>query len=215
MGRVPVVALGLGSVAGLGAARLAASHYSLMVKDTSAIFVAGPPVVERLGETRTRMELGGHAVQVEAGTVDDAVESEEEAFDRTRRFLSYLPSSVWELPPRARQYRSGGPPRRPSHFDRAERPKTGLQHAADHRFADGQRQFLRNEPRLRPSGHYRFRPPGRLAGRGAGRRSPVRWWCVGGRRIAQNHPFRRSGADVPPTDRSSGRLFRFRGRLHA
>jgi acetyl-CoA carboxylase carboxyltransferase component len=101
MGRVPVVALGLGSVAGLGAARLAASHYSLMVKDTSAIFVAGPPVVERLGETRTRMELGGHEVQVEAGTIDDAVDTEDEAFERTRRFLSYLPSSVWELPPRA------------------------------------------------------------------------------------------------------------------
>ena len=101
MGRVPVVAMGLGSVAGLGAARLAASHYSLMVRDTSAIFVAGPPVVERLGETRTRMELGGHQIQVEAGTVDDAVDSEEEAFERARRFLSYLPSSVWDLPPRA------------------------------------------------------------------------------------------------------------------
>src|SRR5580658_9570060 len=50
MGRVPVVALGLGSVAGLGAARLAASHYSIMVRNTSAVFVAGPPVVERLGE---------------------------------------------------------------------------------------------------------------------------------------------------------------------
>ena len=97
MGRVPVVALGLGSVAGLGAARLAASHYSLMVKDTSAIFVAGPPVVERLGESRTRMQLGGHEVQVEAGTIDDAVDTEEAAFERTRRFLSYLPSSVWEL----------------------------------------------------------------------------------------------------------------------
>jgi acetyl-CoA carboxylase carboxyltransferase component len=47
------------------------------------------------------MELGGHEVQVEAGTIDDAVDTEEEAFERTRRFLSYLPSSVWELPPRA------------------------------------------------------------------------------------------------------------------
>ena len=45
MGLVPVVALGLGSVAGLGAARLAASHYSVMTKETSAMFVAGPPVV--------------------------------------------------------------------------------------------------------------------------------------------------------------------------
>ena len=102
MGRVPVVAMGLGSVAGLGAARLAASHYSIMVKDTSAIFVAGPPVVERLGETRTKKELGGHHVQVTAGTVDDAVDTEAEAFERTRRFLSYLPSSVWDLPPRQR-----------------------------------------------------------------------------------------------------------------
>jgi acetyl-CoA carboxylase carboxyltransferase component len=101
MGRVPVVALGLGSVAGLGAARLAASHYALMVKDTSAVFTAGPPVVERLGEKRTKMELGGHEVQVKAGTVDDAVDTEEEAFERVRRFLSYLPSSVWELPPHA------------------------------------------------------------------------------------------------------------------
>ncbi|HXT81220.1 MAG TPA: carboxyl transferase domain-containing protein [Acetobacteraceae bacterium] len=114
MGRVPVVALGLGSVAGLGAARLAASHYSLMVKDTSAIFVAGPPVVDRLGEKRTKAELGGHAVQVPAGTVDDAVDTEQEAFDRTRRFLSYLPSSVWELPPRGP--RTDDPERRDPHL---------------------------------------------------------------------------------------------------
>ena len=42
------VALGLGS-AGLGAAHLAA-HYSVMIKENSALFVAGPPVVERLGQ---------------------------------------------------------------------------------------------------------------------------------------------------------------------
>ena len=114
MGRVPVVALGLGSVAGLGAARLVASHYSIMVKDTSAVFVAGPPVVERLGERRSKQELGGHQVQVAAGTVDDAVDSEPEAFDRTRRFLSYLPSSVWDLPPRLRSW--DDPKRRDEHL---------------------------------------------------------------------------------------------------
>ena len=42
MATVPRVALGLGSVAGLGAAHLAAAHYSVMVKPTSALFVAGP-----------------------------------------------------------------------------------------------------------------------------------------------------------------------------
>src|SRR5437588_12091534 len=37
MSRVPVVALGLGSVAGLGAARLAASHYSGMAKNSAMV----------------------------------------------------------------------------------------------------------------------------------------------------------------------------------
>ncbi|HTG23392.1 MAG TPA: carboxyl transferase domain-containing protein, partial [Reyranella sp.] len=38
LARVPVVALGLGSVAGLGSARLVTSHYSLMVKGISQMF---------------------------------------------------------------------------------------------------------------------------------------------------------------------------------
>ena len=98
MAKVPVVALGLGSVAGLGAARLAASHYSVMTK-SSAMFVAGPPVVARLGQALDKQELGGWEIQTRSGAVDHAVDTEEEAFACARRFLSYLPSSVWELPP--------------------------------------------------------------------------------------------------------------------
>src|SRR5258708_762919 len=98
MGRVPVVGLGLGSVAGLGAARLAASHYSVMTKN-SAMFVAGPPVVKRLGQDLSKQELGGAEIQTRAGGVGDAVDTEEEAFERAKRFLSYLPSSGYELPP--------------------------------------------------------------------------------------------------------------------
>jgi acetyl-CoA carboxylase carboxyltransferase component len=75
MGLVPVVAMGLGSVAGLGAARLAASHYSFMVKELAAVFVAGPPVVERLGEPRGKQELGGWEIQTGCGAVDHAVET--------------------------------------------------------------------------------------------------------------------------------------------
>jgi acetyl-CoA carboxylase carboxyltransferase component len=100
LGLVPVVALGLGSVAGLGAARMAASHYSVMTKETSAVFVAGPPVVNALGHNLDRFELGGWEIQTRCGAVDHAVDTEEEAFDCTRRFLSYLPSSVYEIAPR-------------------------------------------------------------------------------------------------------------------
>src|SRR5947207_760371 len=100
MGTVPRVALGLGSVAGLGAAHLAAAHYSVMLREKSALFVAGPPVVERLGQKLTKNQLGGWEIQLKVGAVDDAVDTEEEAFARVRRFLSYLPSSIDELPAR-------------------------------------------------------------------------------------------------------------------
>ena len=110
LSRVPCVGLGLGSVAGLGAARLAATHFSIMVKETSAMFVAGPPVVSALGKPITKQELGGWEIQCKAGGVDHAVDSEPEAFAAARRFLSYLPSSVWELP--ARQPSTDDPERR-------------------------------------------------------------------------------------------------------
>ncbi len=97
---VPVVALALGSTAGLGAARVVASHYSVMVKDTSQMFVAGPPVVARIGQHLDKNELGGSHIHTRNGAVDDEAASEEEAFARTRRFLSYLPASVYEVPPR-------------------------------------------------------------------------------------------------------------------
>jgi acetyl-CoA carboxylase carboxyltransferase component len=103
MGTIPRVALGLGSVAGLGAAHLAAAHYSVMIKDKAAMFVAGPPVVERLGQKLTKNELGGWEIQLKAGGVDHAVNTEDEAFACARRFLSYLPSSVDDVPPRGPQ----------------------------------------------------------------------------------------------------------------
>jgi propionyl-CoA carboxylase beta chain len=100
LGRVPVVALGLGPVAGLGAARLVASHYSVMVRGLSQMFTAGPPVVAAAGETVTADQLGGADLHAGTGSVDDVVDSEAEAFARTRRFLSYLPSRAGEAAPR-------------------------------------------------------------------------------------------------------------------
>lgn len=97
---VPVVSMALGSVAGLGAARVATSHYSIMVRNTSQLFIAGPPVVARIGQDLDKNELGGSAIHTRNGVVDDEVASEEQAFERTRLFLSYLPRSVYELPPR-------------------------------------------------------------------------------------------------------------------
>ncbi|PKB14771.1 propionyl-CoA carboxylase beta chain [Novosphingobium kunmingense] len=97
---VPVVALALGPTAGLGAARVVASHYSLMVKGLSQLFAAGPAVVEAIGEPSDKESLGGSIIHTRNGVVDEEVASEAEAFRRARRFLSYLPSHVGQLAPR-------------------------------------------------------------------------------------------------------------------
>lgn len=102
---VPVVALALGPTAGLGAARVVASHYSIMVRGLSQIFAAGPAVVDGLGEgyrgsqdhAQAKEELGGSAIHTRNGVVDDEVESEAEAFARARHFLSFMPEHVGQL----------------------------------------------------------------------------------------------------------------------
>ena len=97
---IPVISLALGPVAGLGAARAVTSHFSIMVEKISQMFVAGPPVVKRVGEDLTKEELGGHKIHSKNGAIDIVVKSEEEAIDTAKEILSYLPSSVYELPPR-------------------------------------------------------------------------------------------------------------------
>ncbi len=97
---VPVVALSLGPTAGLGAARVVASHYSVMVKGLSQLFAAGPAVVEAIGEKSDKESLGGSDIHTRNGVVDEEVGSEEEAFVRARRFLSYLPPCIGKAAPR-------------------------------------------------------------------------------------------------------------------
>jgi len=103
LSEVPVVAAALGPVAGLGAARVAASHFSVMVRGSSQLFVAGPPVVYRaFGREIEKEELGSSEIHTRlSGAVDNEVNTEEEALGQIKRFLSYLPSSVWEVPPLA------------------------------------------------------------------------------------------------------------------
>ena len=99
---VPVVSAALGSVAGLPAVDACLSHFNLMVKGISQVFPGGPPVVKAsLGIDISKEDLGDERSQVyESGVIDNLAETEEEAFEMIRQFLSYLPNSVWEMPPR-------------------------------------------------------------------------------------------------------------------
>ena len=109
----PVVSAGLGAVAGLPAARLAASHLAIMTRATSQVLVGGPALVERaLGEKKSKEELGGAQVHGRSGVVDLVVEAEADVFGAIRRFLSYLPTRAGELAPRAPGADDDGPQRR-------------------------------------------------------------------------------------------------------
>jgi acetyl-CoA carboxylase carboxyltransferase component len=98
---VPVVGIALGACAGLGAVKVAASHFSVMVKGTSQVFAAGPPVVrDGLNLEIDKESLGGAAVHARgSGVVDNEAKSEDDAFLQARRFLSYLPRNVRNRPP--------------------------------------------------------------------------------------------------------------------
>ncbi len=96
----PSVSLALGSVAGIGAARVATSHYSVIVADVAQMMIAGPALVEwaSLGEV-SKEELGHADIHTANGAIDDVVATEDEAFEAAARFLSYLPDNAWERPP--------------------------------------------------------------------------------------------------------------------
>jgi len=97
---VPVINMLLGSVVGIGAAKAVLGHFAVMVRDISQLFVAGPPVVSHaMGYDISKEDLGDWRIHCTNGSVDNLAETEEEAAELVRRFLSYLPSSVHETPP--------------------------------------------------------------------------------------------------------------------
>ncbi len=98
---VPVTAAALGPVSGIGALLLVNSHFSVMVKEKSQVFVGGPPLVQwAFGRKVEKEELGGWRLHAcGSGVVDNVAASEAEALEQIKRFLSYLPTNVWELPP--------------------------------------------------------------------------------------------------------------------
>ena len=99
---VPVASAVMGSVAGLPAINACLSHFNVMVRGTAQLFPGGPPVVKAaLGIDIHKEDLGGAEIHTRhSGVVNNVAENEEDALRQVRRFLSYLPSNVDELPTR-------------------------------------------------------------------------------------------------------------------
>jgi acetyl-CoA/propionyl-CoA carboxylase carboxyl transferase subunit len=101
-GVVPQISAIMGPCAGGAVYSPAITDFTLMVKDTSHMFITGPDVIETVtGEEVSFEELGGAVTHAgTSGVAHFATESEEEALDAVRRLLSYLPSNNVEDPPR-------------------------------------------------------------------------------------------------------------------
>ncbi len=100
LGIAPVVSAAVGAVAGFPAARLAASHFSVMTRETAQVLIGGPALVERaLGEKLSKEELGGSRVHSRSGVVDNVAKDEHDAIEQMKRFLAYLPTNRLALPP--------------------------------------------------------------------------------------------------------------------
>lgn len=98
---IPNLGAVLGPAIGLGAARVVACHFSVMAGDVGALFNAGPKVVAgaTFEEGVTLNDLGGPAVHLTNGTIDNLAANEAECFEQIRTVLSYLPNCGTQAPP--------------------------------------------------------------------------------------------------------------------
>jgi propionyl-CoA carboxylase beta chain len=101
-GVVPQISVIMGPCAGGAVYSPALTDFTVMVKDTSHMFVTGPDVIKAVThEEVTFEELGGATTHNEkSGVAHFAVDSEDVALHVVRDLLSYLPQNNMQAPPR-------------------------------------------------------------------------------------------------------------------
>ncbi|MFD3510174.1 acyl-CoA carboxylase subunit beta [Nocardia sp. NPDC058666] len=98
-GYVPQVSIILGKCAAGSVYGPINTDVLIGTKD-SYMFVTGPDVIKAVnGEDVSAEALGGAEVQAKRGTLHHIADTEQEAFDWARNYLSYMPSSCLEQPP--------------------------------------------------------------------------------------------------------------------
>lgn len=102
-GVIPQISLIMGPVAGGPCYGPALTDFIFMVRDTSSMFIGGPPVVKTLlSEEVTIEELGGAKIHSEiSGVADYVAENDEQCIEKAKELLKLLPSNNEEIPPRA------------------------------------------------------------------------------------------------------------------
>src|SRR6266576_1774196 len=100
-GVIPQISLIMGPCAGGAVYSPAITDFTLMVDQTSHMFITGPDVIKTVtGEEVTFEELGGaQAHSVKSGVAHYQARDEDDCLDFARELLSYLPSNNLDDPP--------------------------------------------------------------------------------------------------------------------
>ena len=100
-GVVPQISLIMGPCAGGAVYSPALTDFTLMVKNTSYMFLTGPAVVKSVtGEVVDQEQLGGASVHAtKSGVAHFAADNEEEALATIKRLLSFIPQNNREEAP--------------------------------------------------------------------------------------------------------------------
>jgi len=101
-GRVPIVAAAFGHGFGGPTFRAIISDFCPVVRDQTYLGISGPPMVRAgTGEELTTDEIGGtDVIASQLGIADHVAAHDTDCLDSIGSYLSYLPSSCWELPER-------------------------------------------------------------------------------------------------------------------
>src|SRR3989440_12903982 len=100
-GVVPQISLIMGPCAGGAVYSPALTDFTLMVDQTSHMFITGPDVIKTVtGEEVSFEDLGGaHAHNVKSGVAHYQARNEDDCLEFARELLSYLPSNNMDDPP--------------------------------------------------------------------------------------------------------------------
>ena len=212
---VPVVCAALGPVAGFPAARLVASHFSLMTRETAQVLTGGPALVERaIGAQRDqgRARRRGRCTS-RAASWTTSPRTRPTPSARSARSSPTCRRSVDALAPVAACDDPAVARRRGAALDHPARAAPRLQDPPRRRAGRRPRLVLR--ARRRSYGRSQVTGFARLAGRPVGVLAND---CVhrrrldDGRRRAQAAPLRRDLRPLPPADREPRRRAGLRDR---
>lgn len=100
-GVIPQISLIMGNCAGGHVYSPAVTDFTVMVDQTSAMFITGPDVIKTVtGEDVTMEELGGaRAHNTKSGNAHYMAADEEDALEYVKALLSYLPQNNMDEPP--------------------------------------------------------------------------------------------------------------------